>query len=195
MFYQGSKPLNLADMFIMEFDVHSSEVQSHDCERLRFCLEQLIGEPFLNFKFSYGDELSLNFGQPCSSKSSKLKHFAQGSYVVSTRASKWQFIHSDVLSDFSVTRFALLPLIPTFIRRSSSPSTKRELEKSSIPKDGCHIKLVNTYISNSAFGLVLVFSDDSGFSIWPSSSNKQNTNGADEIADGKYSPLTIGMSR
>lgn len=70
-------------------DVRAVQEKSTDIAVLRAYLRQLVGEPFLQARFSYGDELTLHFGEARPSHSPKLVHRIQGSYIVATRASSW----------------------------------------------------------------------------------------------------------
>ena len=56
---------------------------------LEVYLQQLVGQPLLHFRFSYGDELTVHFGEPRPYSSAKLKHLIKGSYILGTRASNW----------------------------------------------------------------------------------------------------------
>lgn len=75
-------------------DLRGVEQKAADPFLLQAYLQQLIGQPFLHFRFSYGDELSLHFGLPRSYESPKMKHLVKGSYILGTRASRW-FLRSE----------------------------------------------------------------------------------------------------
>src|SRR5687768_14011300 len=58
---------------------------------LRAHLLQLVGEPYLLARMSYGDELTLHFGSRREAKQRRLRAagVAYGSYILSARASAW----------------------------------------------------------------------------------------------------------
>lgn len=62
---------------------------SHSIDGLAALLGQLIGEPFQFARFSYGDELTLHFGDVRLSDFTKLKDRRYGTYVLGFRASPW----------------------------------------------------------------------------------------------------------
>src|SRR5436305_1312348 len=70
-------------------DLQTVQQKSTDPVALQMVLQQLIGQPFLQLRFSYGDELNLHFGQPREYSSPKMKHLIKGSYILGTRASNW----------------------------------------------------------------------------------------------------------
>src|SRR5438105_13093047 len=74
-----------------------------DLTGLGMYLQQLVGEPFLFFRQSYGGEVTIHFGIPRERRSAKLKNKARGSYVLAVRGSLWMMIALEkktlVLSD------------------------------------------------------------------------------------------------
>jgi len=60
-------------------DLRATRERSADYLELRAYLQQLVGQPFLFLRFSYGDELTLHVGQPTQYRSSRLTHLARGS--------------------------------------------------------------------------------------------------------------------
>src|SRR5215212_3270857 len=70
-------------------DFSAIEQESADPFLLEVYLQQLVGQPFLHFHFSYGDELSVHLGEPRAYSTPKLQHRVKGSYVLGTRASSW----------------------------------------------------------------------------------------------------------
>ena len=69
-------------------DLRGVQTRSADSELLQAYLQQMVGQPFLHFRFSYGDELNLHLGQPRPYSSPKLAHLVKGSYVLGARASR-----------------------------------------------------------------------------------------------------------
>lgn len=70
-------------------NLNTTRERSSDALELRAYLQQLVGQPLLFIRFSYGDELTLHFGQPLKYKSSKLANLSRGSYIIGARASFW----------------------------------------------------------------------------------------------------------
>lgn len=70
-------------------DLRGTQTESSDPVLLNAYLQQLVGEPFLHCRFSYGDELTLHCGQPRESQSQRLKHLVVGSHILGARASNW----------------------------------------------------------------------------------------------------------
>jgi hypothetical protein len=142
--------------------------KSTDPDLLQAYLQQLVGQPFLQFRFSYGDELSLHFGQPRAYDSPRMKHLLKGSYILGTRASHWY------LRSASPTRLVLGcgaeqgPPGPDL-----QPLTKQDLETADLVKPGARIVLAAafpiTFPGTAAigFGLSLLLSDGSSFLITP----------------------------
>ena len=60
-----------------------------DLSGLYAYLAQLIGEPFRFARVSYGDELTLHFGDLRPARSPKLKHKSYGTYILGLRGSAW----------------------------------------------------------------------------------------------------------
>ena len=76
-------------------DLQAIQEVSSDPVLLDSYLQQLIGQPFLAFRFSYGDELALHFGAPGEYSSPKLRHLRKGSFILGTRASRWYLVSTE----------------------------------------------------------------------------------------------------
>jgi len=63
--------------------------RSEDREEIRSLLNRLVGKPFLFFKVSYGDELTIHLGELVPYLSPKMKDHKKGAYIVALRASAW----------------------------------------------------------------------------------------------------------
>jgi hypothetical protein len=72
-------------------DFKAIQVFSEDRRELQSLLRQLMGQPFLFFRVSYGDELTLHLGQARSYPHPRMKGRRKGSYILSARASHWFF--------------------------------------------------------------------------------------------------------
>ncbi len=163
-------------------DLRGVRTKSKEAEGLRAYLQQLVGEPFLLFRFSYGDELFFHFGLPRGYASGKLKHLTQGSYVVGARASKW-FLK------------AVSPPVVAFTSEPGSvpapperkPITRREIESALFFQRGARVVSANPILwdarpgASLAFGLSLTLSDGSSLLIGPSSSEQPSSE--DDVAD------------
>src|SRR5437868_466461 len=83
---------------------------ANDAAGLLGYLQQLVGEPFLFFRPSYGDELTLHFGTPKEAVSAKLKERVRGSYVLTLRGSIWTLVSvKDKFLAFSNTQEKISP--------------------------------------------------------------------------------------
>lgn len=73
--------------------VNPSDVRDEttgDLSGLGALLQQLVGQPFLFFRESYGDELTIHFGVLKEVASPKLRKRHRGSYVLTLRGSVWK---------------------------------------------------------------------------------------------------------
>lgn len=71
-------------------DLRQAKGPSHDnLSGLHAYLSQLIGEPFRFARVSYGDELTLHFGDLRPGRSPKLKHKPYGAFILGLRGSSW----------------------------------------------------------------------------------------------------------
>jgi hypothetical protein len=71
--------------------IQTDDVQlgSTDLDELRPLLRRLVGKPFLFFRASYGDELTLHLGEAVPYPNPKMKGKIKGSFIVASRASSW----------------------------------------------------------------------------------------------------------
>lgn len=84
-------------------DLRGVQTESSDQVLLNAYLQQLIGEPFLHCRFSYGNELTLHFGQPREPQSKKLKHLVVGSFILGARASDWYLKTTTIPAVYAAT--------------------------------------------------------------------------------------------
>lgn len=75
-------------------DLKSEVKQSSDLGRLEAMLGTLIGQRCLKVELSYGEELMLHLGTPMPYSSPKLADEAKGSWIIGTRASRWNLLLS-----------------------------------------------------------------------------------------------------
>jgi hypothetical protein len=168
-----------------------------DLTGLGMYLQQLVGEPFLFFRESYGGELTIHFGIPKERKSPKLKNRVRGSYVLSVRGSLWMMVAAEkgtlVLSDppKQVSAAELKKLSPL------------DIEASPVVSPGSPLVWALPYADDlsGGIGLALGFSDQTRFIIRPeppySAEATSDNEDLPEIADWEmYTPigrcLTVG---
>jgi len=154
---------------LQSVDLLTVQRESSDQPLLRAYLQQLVGQPFLHFRFSYGDELSLHFGSPRSYSSRRLKHLQKGSCIVAARASNWFLGVTDPPATIMGTSGN-----STSLPDGIQPVSKQRLETSSFVKQGARILAADPIVYASAshahtgFALVLFLSDGATFFICPS---------------------------
>jgi hypothetical protein len=153
---------------IASVDLRATRPQSSDHLGLRAYLQQLVGQPFLSFRFSYGDELTLHFGEPRKYTTPTLTHLTKGSYIIGARASSW----------FLTTRSPPTVIIGTAQPVSSRtnhirPLTKEQVETSELVESGTRIVAVDAVTLGTAkrsaygFGLSLLLADGSSILLLP----------------------------
>jgi hypothetical protein len=164
-------------------DLTGIEPASVDSAALQAYLQQLVGQPFLHFRFSYGDELSLHFGQPRAYSSPKMKHLMKGSYILGTRASNWYIrTASPPAVIVGAQQFQAQPA------NGFKHLTELELEASNFVQRGANIVCVYAVpyalvdASPSGCGLSLLLSDGSSLLIMPESTEDAGPT-EDDIAD------------
>jgi hypothetical protein len=153
---------------IASIDLRKTRRRSSDHVALRGYLQQLVGQPFLFVRFSYGDEIVLHFGQARPYPSPKLRHLTKGSYLIAARASSW---------------FLTTQARPTVVVGSAEPVsleskqlkllTPEQLEKSKLLTAGARILVADAIQLRSGrrpaygFGFSAVLEDGSSFLIRP----------------------------
>lgn len=155
-----------------------------DLAGLQACLAQLVGEPFQFARVSYGDELTLHFGDLRPARSPKLKGKPYGAYVVGTRGSPW------------VLKAGNDPLVITAGEGSiptemGKPVSKQELESNPLIQQGSRVLSATPFAVKPAnsFGLQIRVSDGSTLYILPSDSEveEKGDEGLPELADWELS--------
>jgi hypothetical protein len=141
-------------------DFRAIEEESADPFLLEVYLQQLVGQPLLHFRFSYGDELSLHLGEPRAYATPKLQHRVKGSYVLGTRASSWY------LTTATPPNVVLgLRETPSRTIGAVKPLAGEDLERLNLIAPGS--KVVSAQVT-PGFGISLGFSDGSVLRICPS---------------------------
>lgn len=127
-------------------------------EGLNEQLLQLIGEPFRFTRISYGDELTLHFGDLRPAKNPRLEGKPYGTYVLGVRGSSW-FLKSGTEAIMVAAESGL----------SGHQLSKEELESGRFIVAGSRILRVEAFPAGpaEALGLKLQFSDGSALVIQP----------------------------
>src|SRR5437016_4352398 len=82
----------IAKEFAMDSDIDLRQARNaapDDPPALQTFLTQLVGEPFRFARVSYGDELTLHFGDLRPACSPKLRKKPYGAYILGARGSPW----------------------------------------------------------------------------------------------------------
>ncbi len=137
---------------------------SDDLPGLHAHLAQLIGEPFRFVQYSYGDELTLHFGDLEPARHPKLKGRLYGAFMLGLRASPWNLksgsepwvVNGGMLLDASKAELG-------------TPLDKRELESRKIIEPGSLVLAAVPFFVQpvDGFGLQLRFADGSLLSVVP----------------------------
>ena len=145
-------------------DLRGEQAKSSDPIQLQAYLQQLVGEPYLHLRFSYGDELALHFGKAREYDSARMKHRVKGSYILGMRASNWQLKSSSPAI-----------LVVGSAEDGATPSnpalTKEQLEAADFIRPGSILVSATvrpmTHSIAAGFGLSLLLSDGSAFLVAP----------------------------
>jgi hypothetical protein len=148
---------SLIDLSLMQKPCRDNLVGLHEC------LYQLVGEPFRFVRVSYGDELTLHFGDLRAARSAKL-HKPYGAYILGLRGSSWLLksgIESVVIvgSDLASTPPASF----------GKPLAKQELEAGNFVAAESRVLSADAFIVKpvEGFGLQLRMSDGSNLLVLP----------------------------
>jgi hypothetical protein len=131
---------------------------------LQAYLTQLVGEPFRFARVSYGDELTLHFGELRPARSPKLRNKPYGTYILGLRGSPW------------VLKSGSEPLVLTagidgenLPNGLGTPIRKEELEAHPLLAVESRVLQATPFVVKpvNGFGLQLRFSDGSSLLILP----------------------------
>ncbi|HQU43030.1 MAG TPA: hypothetical protein PK867_09465 [Pirellulales bacterium] len=165
-------------------DFRSVQQKSTDVTALRAYLQQLVGEPFLHVRFSYGDELTLHFGEPQKPKLKKLAHLTEGSYVVTARASSWYFKTANGIAVTMAASAADACLPDGFVPLSTEQIERGQLAQPGVRVIAADASVVRSGATESGFACSLLLADGSSILIVPEPSGDVNGGGgADDVAD------------
>jgi hypothetical protein len=158
------------------------ESSSHDLPGLVGQLAPLVGEPFRFVRVSYGDELTLHFGDLEPARSPKLKGKLYGAYILGMCASPWVLKSGTepLVVDGGVLHGPSESALGTPLRKEDV-ETQRFIEPDSrvLTAAPFVVKPVN------GFGLELRFSDGSTLLVLPTISepDEPEDEGLPELAD------------
>jgi hypothetical protein len=131
---------------------------------LQTYLAPLVGEPFRLARVSYGDELTLHFGDLHPSRSPKLPGYLYGAYLLGVRGSAW--IIKSGSESLAVTAGLFPDSLPVDLGK---PLSNQDFEKNPIIQTESRVVEANPFPIKpiNGFGLQLRFSDGSSLLILP----------------------------
>lgn len=126
-------------------------------------LSELVGEPFRFMRVSYGDELTIHFGDLRAAKSPKLNKQPYGAFILGTRGSPW------LLKSESLVVSAGVPvdLAPS---QFAEPISKDDLERRAFIEPESRVLAAIPFIVRpwNGYALQMTLSDGTKFLILPS---------------------------
>jgi hypothetical protein len=145
-------------------------------------LAQLIGEPFQFARVSYGDELTLHFGDLRPARSPRLRKLPYGDYILGMRGSSW--VLKSGAEPVVITAGEVFGSSPSSF---GTPLRKDELESGTYLEPGCRVIAATPFLVRpvDGFGLQLRMSDGSSLLVLPTSSEPDEVEDEDspELAD------------
>jgi hypothetical protein len=145
-------------------DFCTTQSKSSDPLLLDAYVQQLVGQPFLQFRFSYGDELSIHLGKATKYATPRLKHLSKGSYILGARASNWRINTSAppkmLIGCQDSSRAKLRRLSVADVESSSVVKKKARVVFAKVLPEGESGRVLS-------YVLTITFSDDSTFCILP----------------------------
>ena len=158
-----------------------------DLVGLTVYLSPLVGEPFRFARVSYGDELTLHFGDIRPARSPKLAHrLLYGAYVLGLRASPW------ILKSGGDRLVITTGIVPEPTRAAvGSPLSKEELETGRFIEPDGRVVAATPFIVTPAggLGLQLRISDGSSLLVLPAiqEAEEPEDQGLPKLADWELS--------
>jgi len=152
-----------------------------DLPGLRVKLVELLGAPFQFARVSYGDELTLHFGDVRPARSPKLKKLTYGTYVLGVRGSSW-VLKSGL--EPVVLGCGVMPIDgarPSVIR----PLSNTELESGTYIEPGSRVLQAEPFPIRpvEGIGLQITMSDGSEIIVLPCGEEPDEEDGLPELAD------------
>jgi hypothetical protein len=150
------------------------ESSGDDLPGLQAYLAQLVGEAFRLARVSYGNELTLHFGDLRPARSPKRNGQPYGAYILGMRASPC--VLKAGTEPLVIASGVLNPLVPSEYAR---PIGKEELESSSFIAPDSRVMAATPFVVEPAdsFGLHLRMSDGSGLLVLPTASEDDDVDG------------------
>ena len=146
-------------------ELHQADRQSaENVVGLQGYLAPFVGEPFRLARVSYGDELTLHFGDLRPSGSPKLKGYFYGAYILGVRGSAW--ILKSGSEPLTVTAGLFSDSLAADLGKQLS---KQDFEKNPVIAPESRVVEANPFPVKpiNGFGLQLRFSDGSTLFILP----------------------------
>jgi hypothetical protein len=160
-------------------DFKAIQALSDDPRELHSLLRQLMGQPFLFFRVSYGDELTLHLGEAKGYSHPRMKGRHKGSYILGARASHW-YLRPDSEPVMLVGADDREPELSSRGRRLDI----REIESRPIVEPSSVVASVEVLPSARGFGLMLPLSDRSTLIVLPAPPSP-SVEGEGEAVEGK----------
>jgi hypothetical protein len=150
---------------------HARNATADHLGELQAYLTQLIGEPFRFARVSYGDELTLHFGDLRPAHSPKLKGKKYGAYILGVRGSPW--IVKSGTEPLVLASGISLDELPSGLGK---PTRKEEFEANPHIVPESRVLSGEPFVVRpvSAFGLYLRTSDGSALLILPTGSEDES---------------------
>ncbi len=165
-------------------DLRRAHESPHDdLPGLYASLFPLIGEPFQFARVSYGDELTIHFGDLRPARSPRLKHKLYGSYILGVRGSPWILKSGSepVVISSGVVLFDPAP--PDF----GEPLSKEQLEAGTFVEPESRVLAAIPFVVKPVvgFGLRLRMTDGSTLLVLPTTSepDEPDEEGLPQLAD------------
>ncbi len=159
-----------------------SQDSGQDLSGLKRHLAQMVGEPFRFTRVSYGDELTLHFGDLTPARSSKLKDKLYGAYILGLRGSAW--ILKSGSESVVLTAGEMFNPSPL---QFASPLRKEELESGIFIEPESRVFSATPFLVKSVegFGLELCMSDGSTLLVLPTAQERDGPEdeGLPKLAD------------
>jgi hypothetical protein len=160
-------------------DFKAINADSSDPRELNALLRQLLGQPFLFFRVSYGDELTIHLGESLEYGHLRMKGHRKGSYILAARASNWYF-RPNMQPRMFVGANDLNPDVSSVAQRVEI----REIEWRPLVEPGSVVAKMDVVPIAGGFILVLILSDRSTLMIEPSQpATADESSEEDPIAD------------
>ena len=162
---------------IQMIDLAKIRLKSLDEGELASMLTLLVGQPFLSFQISYGDELQIHLGQPITSRRLKT---TSGSYIIGTRASSWSF-RSQAKSQF----LANSDPGPDGVQVMTHLIDLKVIERESFLPQGTAVEAIRIFDTSTGFGFGVSWTDRSEFILFPAKLTREDENAeeVDPLAD------------